>query len=649
MIQEKTILGAVCCPQCRAPFTPAGGEGSHACPSCGAAYAVQDGIIDFTPADRFYWGEIGREEMERVNRRAAQGRWFDVVLEDVVRNSKRDLSGYLFDPVRAAGLFHYYDPQRNEAALDLGSGWGPISFGLSRYYKTVYSLDGVLERLQFQAIRARQDGVKNVKIFKGSMLRLPFSDGSMDVVVVNGLLEWIGLSDSITPPRDLQLVFLREVHRVLKPDGKIFIGIENRTGIQFFFGSHDHSGLPFTSVMPRRMADITVRLARRDRGALVFSGAESAYRTLTYTRWGYAKLVKEAGFGRPEFYWAWPSYNFPYVSGPLHGSSIKYYLNTVERENPSRVRRLLLQLAARLPAPLVGLLIRIFSPHFLIVAGRSEAVTDGLQERVLAEKKGAGSYLRMSQGTGRNLKAEYLLVKNRELKGKINVRSEPHNGRMDFVIQTEQYTSGCPMQSDSPAEARLAAAWLLKMQRETRSGDWPPAAAEAEIRRLENAAQALGLEADTALLLDQYVQYYDDCLRGLTLPLVEEQGEFCPENMLVENGRRVRLVHWDEHRVNGNPLLDAGRFYLALLRFGSSGQMLSGALPNAAAAQAFAVEYNSQAHLPLQLAPAYAALRMLERETGGGPLTADNFVAHRRWMRLLKPALQLALQEPRAA
>ena len=68
-------------------------------------------------------------------------------------------------------------------------------------YKTVYSLDRVYERMRFQSIRARLDGVQNIRFLRSDFLKLPLEDHSLDLIALNGVLEWVGMSDTSLDPR----------------------------------------------------------------------------------------------------------------------------------------------------------------------------------------------------------------------------------------------------------------------------------------------------------------------------------------------------------------------------------------------------------------------------------------------------------------
>ena len=59
-----------------------------------------------------------------------------------------------------------------------------------------------------------------------------------------------------TNPRRTQQRFLQELGRILKPDGQLFVAIENRWNYEYFGGRPDHhSGLKYGSLLPRFLAN----------------------------------------------------------------------------------------------------------------------------------------------------------------------------------------------------------------------------------------------------------------------------------------------------------------------------------------------------------------------------------------------------------
>ncbi len=613
------------CPECHAGLEINGVEGNYICAACGFRYSVHDGMVDFAPDNRFYWGEVSRERMEQVNEQAERSGWFPAFLEVIDGANQRDMVRYLLDPVRIAGIFHYYNPHRKGVCVDLGSGWGPISFGLSQYYDTVYSMDGVYERLRFQAIRAQQDGIENIRILKGSLLKLPLPDNTADTVIVNGLLEWIGLSDEVTPPRELQLAFLREVRRILKPDGRMLIGIENRTGAQFLMGSRDHSGLRYTSLMPRWMADRVVRRARRLDDASFFDGANQNYRTLTYTAWGYQTLLREAGFARPDVYWTWPSYNEPRVSGTLDGNSVEYYLNLKANAVRGLARRAIVGAVRRLPKAL-GLLIRIFAPHFLILAGKERAEAS-LEDTALDSHPRRG-LLRITPHTERNLDTDYVVLNGRGARKLASVSERQDGDGREFFLQKEEGEWGRPMNLREAADIRAAAEWLANFQRENSQGTASASEREAEIWRL--AENTRWFTRELAGQVEDYAQAYIEMVRKHLGQKVMEHGEFVPRNIFINRQGKAQATGWEHSQPDGNPLMDAGALMLALL------------LERPGGAAVFERAYRPESGLAPQMAPVYYILRMIERDFDPLAGEAHNYLGRTVWIPRLKGALAYA-------
>ena len=212
-----------------------------------------------------------------------------------------------------ADFQHLWNMPPASAILDIGAGWGAIASALGGEFKRVVAVEGVLERAKFIQTRVGQLGLENVTPICASFTRLPLGHGQFDAIVLNGVVEWVPLATLSGDPRQIQLDFLRRVRQLLKPRGLVCVGIENRVGWALLRGAPDHSGLPYTSMMPRRLAAIWCRR----RSDAYRSDANVGYRTYTYSLPGYRKLFSEAGFTKVEVYHAWNGYNKPTVLLPL--------------------------------------------------------------------------------------------------------------------------------------------------------------------------------------------------------------------------------------------------------------------------------------------------------------------------------------------
>ena len=205
---------------------------------------------------------------------------------------------------------------KRSTVLDIGSGYGAITHSLSRFAGEVFSVEAIPERINFTQERLRQEGIENVHLVQASATALPLEENSFDLVVVNGVLEWVGEWDLTVDPRTVQTNFLKKIYRLLKNDGLLLVGIENRFGLSYFLGNRDHSGLPYTSLVPRAVASFMLR-RNSLRHYRTETNTRKQYRTYTYTEAGYRSLLTEAGFAHASAYWADPGYNQPYDLVPL--------------------------------------------------------------------------------------------------------------------------------------------------------------------------------------------------------------------------------------------------------------------------------------------------------------------------------------------
>lgn len=111
--------------------------------------------------------------------------------------------------------------------LDLGTGSGHIAEEFAKQARKVTSVDVADER-------EVRDGYEFVKV---DSAKLPFKDGSFDVVVSNHVVEHV-------PD---QATHLHELVRVLRPGGVVYLATPNKLWLR-----DPHYRLPFISWLPRR-------------------------------------------------------------------------------------------------------------------------------------------------------------------------------------------------------------------------------------------------------------------------------------------------------------------------------------------------------------------------------------------------------------
>lgn len=345
------------CPHC---FHPLVREETLSCTGCRRSWNDVGGVPSFA-ASNYYWGEIPEAEMIQTNELARQVGWRKAIVEKI-KEPYPHIYDYMTDEARAD--FRFVLPlQPQSKVLDVGAGFGTISFGLQPHCGWVTAVELIAERAKFIEIRREQEGHQNMEVAIANGLELPFAPETFDFIVVNGYLEWVGLADPAVNPRVLQKKFLAQLHRLLKPGGAVYIGIENRFGYDNFLGTKDHSGLRYTSLMPRWMADLSCRYFLKKPYRV--SRVHNDYRTYTYGKRGYRKLLSESGFPETEFFMPHPGYNKPVELISLdHPYPFQFFLNNAI--NPISMMGKIKKKAALLGSS-VGLT-QFFSPHFSIVA-----------------------------------------------------------------------------------------------------------------------------------------------------------------------------------------------------------------------------------------------------------------------------------------
>lgn len=308
------------CPACRVPLRRE--QGSLSCPSCGLVAPIEDGVPVFVDSPE-YWGEVGisRERAQEVNRRMATEDWRTVVGQ----HEAADVRQYFrfVSNMDRIGWHTLLSLPRTSRVLDIGAGLGTMSYALSRCYDQVVAVERVRERVDFMRLRFRQDRAENITLIRTDMDTLPFAEGSFDLIVLNGVLEWLPFSRKDLNPRDAQLHYLRLARRYLKPGGVLCVGIENRLSYAQLIGAPDpHVGMRFVGVVPRPLADVMSRRRTGDR-----------YRPYLYSAAGYRKLFLEAGFTGTETFAAIPSYTDPRVLLSLDRPSREFEAHVWQSSN----------------------------------------------------------------------------------------------------------------------------------------------------------------------------------------------------------------------------------------------------------------------------------------------------------------------------
>lgn len=262
------------------------------CKNCGSSFRIINDIPMFIE-DTKYYGDMSSEEMELLLQRMSKEPWRKVV-DEMISTKNPWLYFIMTEETRADWQF-LFSLDKNSLVLEVGAGHGTSTIAIAKRAKVI-AIDGTYHRLAFLKIRCEQEGVEDVSFAGVNILKTPFCDNLFDLVTLNGVLEWVGTSVNEGDPEKLQTNALRECYRILKPGGKLYIGIENSHAFRYLLGyPDDHVGIPHISYLNREDANNLMKK---------LTGQE--YRTYLYDKKGYQGLLTAASFKNEKIEYFYP-------------------------------------------------------------------------------------------------------------------------------------------------------------------------------------------------------------------------------------------------------------------------------------------------------------------------------------------------------
>jgi len=138
--------------------------------------------------------------------------------------------------------------------LDIGYGSGGFSLALAQHAHNVVNFDLRLnETRKFRKV-IDQDNIENILTSRADANKMPYKERSFDLVVLNGVLEYTA-NGQPGDPRDVHVNVLKNVRKLLRPGGLLYLGIENRYYLKFLLGFKAHEDMRFATVLPRGLAN----------------------------------------------------------------------------------------------------------------------------------------------------------------------------------------------------------------------------------------------------------------------------------------------------------------------------------------------------------------------------------------------------------
>ncbi len=128
-----------------------------------------------------------------------------------------------FHRYRVRKVLDIHTPARTDRVLDLGCGWGTITFALARQVHEIVGLDFSARAVELCNERLSQGSADNVRFVVGDATGTDMPAESFDVIVAADLFEHLY-------PDDSEAV-AREAYRLLKPGGRFLVWTPCRSHI----------------------------------------------------------------------------------------------------------------------------------------------------------------------------------------------------------------------------------------------------------------------------------------------------------------------------------------------------------------------------------------------------------------------------------
>lgn len=174
----------------------------------------------------------------------------DIILEAVRQGKSEELLKssnqwpilYHLSDIRE-NLLEWYPFRPDAKLLEIGSGCGALTGLFCKKVSTVTCIELSEKRSLINAERNRDKD--NIKIFLGNFEDIILKD-KFDYIMLIGVWEYSGLYVNDIEPYSFML---KKIRKYLKPDGKIFIAIENKMGMKYLNGAaEDHTGKMYSGI-----------------------------------------------------------------------------------------------------------------------------------------------------------------------------------------------------------------------------------------------------------------------------------------------------------------------------------------------------------------------------------------------------------------
>jgi SAM-dependent methyltransferase len=184
-----------------------------------------------------------------------------------------------------ANIIEWYPMSKNQTALEIGAGCGAITGSLCDKVGRVTAVELSKRRSMINGTRNAER--ENLEIIVGDLNDIQLVE-KYDIITLIGVLEYApSFTKTSRPFHD----FLAKIKSLLKPNGKLFIAIENKFGLKYWAGAReDHTGGFFDSI----------------------EDYPNTNSVKTFSKNELIMLLEEVGFNNENFYYPFPDYKLPF-------------------------------------------------------------------------------------------------------------------------------------------------------------------------------------------------------------------------------------------------------------------------------------------------------------------------------------------------
>lgn len=191
---------------------------------------------------------------------------------------------YHLTPIRK-NILNWYPFEKESSVLEIGAGMGAITEALCEKCKNVTSVE--LSKNRAKSIEIRNKDKENLEIIVGNLNDIDFGERKFDYITLIGVFEYAALYTNTQNP---YIDFLNNIKKLLKPDGKILIAIENKFGMKYWLGApEDHTNIVYDGI----------------------TGYNSNSKVRTFGKEELKQILGKCGFEYTKFYYPLPDYKLP--------------------------------------------------------------------------------------------------------------------------------------------------------------------------------------------------------------------------------------------------------------------------------------------------------------------------------------------------